>query len=1452
MEGDATFMHKISAKLLALLLITAMLCSMFPVYAHGAQPEAAPQEISKKAEALIEADIWDKIDSFEKDNIIETKNNPITAADYAELSDEIEALVKQSDTYVEGTINRNGDFFTWETTEGIVCGYSPELRYKTRNLSEIGCDEIEVENYATKAAPGDKDVFLIAPYYGYDSSFTDQYKNEASSIAKATGGQYTLYQGTNATISNIASAMQNGGVVIFDSHGITDYSSGDDYVSRANSSYLCLKTSTGITSSDMSAVSGTYGTYYHAFNGGSSTYCVDGTAIKNHMSKSAPGTILWMAICLGMATSGLCTPMRNAGCEVVYGYSQSVSFTGDYKYETYFWNKMKAGSDVKTAISYMKSQSGSNWDPAYSSYSLSQAQKNYVAFPIVVSDQDTYPGQGKVDAVQTVKSTYKLIDSSGSGNTTEPTTQPTTAPSDEESYTFNLITSASNLTAGDYIILAAANGSYAGNYSYYALTTTQDSSYSTMQGSGLSFSSLPSALTCGESSLDAFVFTLTGSTSGLTLKSSKGSLNGGSDSNGVYLYYNTATTWSATYNSSSKGFQLKTGSVYMALRDDLSTMGSNNAPMFATSSSAGTTVMHMYKKEGSGTTTCSHSNTSTSTTPATCTTAGEKVVTCKDCGIVVSTTVIPATGHNISYTSNGDGTHALYCSNCNGTGTGECTYNSSNICTYCGHNNSSGSTDTETDRYELVTSASSLTSGEYLILATASGTYAGSYSHYVMTTAKSSGYKAMESQGLSFSSLPTALTLDVASASDYVWILSGNANGFTAKTSAGTYLNSVASSTALNLGSSATTWAAAYNSSSKGFALSSNSRYAALRDDLETVGDNGTCLFTTVPSTSYNVYLHLYKKVGESTVCTHSNTSTATTPATCTTAGEKVVTCKDCGLTLSTTAIPATGHTAKTTTTPATCTEAGKTVESCTTCGTTIKTTTIPATGHPSKTTTTAATCTTAGKTVESCTTCGATIKTTTIPATGHSTTTTTTPATCIVDGKTVETCVTCNAVVKTTAIPATGHTVVTTTTPATCTAPGKTVDTCTTCGATVSTATIPATGHTVKTTTVAPTCTASGKTTESCAVCGETIRVLTTAALGHDYTYTSNNNGTHTARCSRCARTESGNCVLTDNTCSSCGYVAKPEPEAMNVKINHTLNLASDISVNYAVATTQLAGYENFYIECKVPTYKNGEQVGTTTMILEPVLNGNYYYFTMDGLTAVQIGDSTESVLHAFKDGKEYVSEPDVYSVATYAYNQLAKGNASQSLKTLCAELLRYGAKVQLYKGYRTDSLADAAMTAEQTALLADLDSVTFGQNNETLDDLVAPAVTWAGKSLILDTKVTLRMVADLSEYAGKAEDLAVRVTYTNLEGNVVTVTVTDATVYNASKNYYAFDFSGLRAAELRTVLSAAVYAGDVRVSPTMEYSMDSYGNGRNGTLLTLCQALVAYADSARDYFAK
>lgn len=209
------------------------------------------------------------------------------------------AIVEVSENYVEGSLKRNGDSFTWMTDEGIACHYSPKLRDQRRSgqvnetYSEANDSFVETISYEVKGgSPSSKDVYLIEPYYGIDSSFTTQYQTEAKELASALGGTYTLYKTTNATIDNVANALMNGAIVIFDSHGSTDYANGNDYTSGATTSYLCLQSGTGITTADYTDNHA----YYAGSNGSMKYYEVDGTAIANHMTKSAPNSLLWMAI----------------------------------------------------------------------------------------------------------------------------------------------------------------------------------------------------------------------------------------------------------------------------------------------------------------------------------------------------------------------------------------------------------------------------------------------------------------------------------------------------------------------------------------------------------------------------------------------------------------------------------------------------------------------------------------------------------------------------------------------------------------------------------------------------------------------------------------------------------------------------------------------------------------------------------------------------------------------------------------------------------------------------------------------------------------------------------------------------------------------------------------------------------------------------------------------------
>ncbi len=310
------------------------------------------------------------------------------------------------------------------------------------------------------------------------------------------------------------------------------------------------------------------------------------------------------------------------------------------------------------------------------------------------------------------------------------------------------------------------------------------------------------------------------------------------------------------------------------------------------------------------------------------------------------------------------------------------------------------------------------------------------------------------------------------------------------------------------------------------------------------------------------------------------------------------------------------------------------------------------------------------------------------------------------------------------------------------------------------------------------------------------------------------------------------------------------PEPDE-SIVIYHSLNLASDISINYMVNAELLGDYDSCSMETIVPIYEGDLWMGYQTFTLSPVLNGNYYYFTLDGLLAIQMNDVVEATLYLQKNGVEYASQTDFYSIATYAYSQLGKEGVSTELKRICADLLQYGAKAQIFKGYRTDALADEAMTQEQKAYLTDLNTVTFNNFSATLDDIQDPVISWVGKALSLESKVVVRFIADASAFTGEWSNVSLRVTYIDSEGETVVAESREFSEVNQGQ-WIAFEFSELRAADLRSLLSVAVYEGNMRISPTVQYSVDSYCNGKTGTLGELCRAMIAYSDSALAFFAK
>ena len=362
--------RKLTAVLLALIMAFAVLpAAAFAESIEGIAGEAAAMRKLDNA--------WAALDAAEADALAQgmSRTEVINAVYNAALN----LNTVDKDSFSDFT--KDGFYFT---VDGMYCAYN----YRLRNELNTDCAPVKEGVVLSKGSGKTEnlkdaesaDVFLIAPYYGHDSSFTDQYKREAQSVADATGGDYLLIQSTAATGPAIAENFPNKGVVFFDSHGTQD----------GTSSYLCLTTSSGITQED-------YNNGWAVYAG--SAAFIDGRYIEHHTPAPLSNCLVWMAICEGMARQGEGTTgaaLLRAGAGVVYGYSQSVTFAGDYVYEETFWNLMKDFENPATvaeAFAQMVEEHGI-CDPYGDAY------------PIVMSDVDAFPANA--DSAQTVNSTWKL------------------------------------------------------------------------------------------------------------------------------------------------------------------------------------------------------------------------------------------------------------------------------------------------------------------------------------------------------------------------------------------------------------------------------------------------------------------------------------------------------------------------------------------------------------------------------------------------------------------------------------------------------------------------------------------------------------------------------------------------------------------------------------------------------------------------------------------------------------------------------------------------------------------------------------------------------------------------------------------------------------------------------------------------------------------------------------
>lgn len=302
--------------------------------------------------------------------------------------------------------------------------------------------------------------------------------------------------------------------------------------------------------------------------------------------------------------------------------------------------------------------------------------------------------------------------------------------------------------------------------------------------------------------------------------------------------------------------------------------------------------------------------------------------------------------------------------------------------------------------------------------------------------------------------------------------------------------------------------------------------------------------------------------------------------------------------------------------------------------------------------------------------------------------------------------------------VPATGkHTagepVVENNVPATCTAQGHydTVVYCSVCGEEISreTVNVPTIAHTVvEDPAVAATCTATGLTAGShCSVCNTVLEAQTVVpALGHDFvTYTSNGNGTHTAKCTRCDATDTQDCNTNgnDGACSVCGYKATPtepvvDPNLANIIVSQRASVDNKIGIFFSIQfkNPNKSGYEwsfddfNFIVSKKLldsKTYsytgETQEEVFSTSRYDQAFSSVKAYRFTYNKVGLYEMGSELTYTVKLFTGGvctAQYTWEPT--SLTEALTNYYLQQGAGTTLRNALADILNLGEACRQYFG--------------------------------------------------------------------------------------------------------------------------------------------------------------------------
>ncbi|MBQ9783893.1 MAG: endonuclease [Clostridia bacterium] len=285
------------------------------------------------------------------------------------------------------------------------------------------------------------------------------------------------------------------------------------------------------------------------------------------------------------------------------------------------------------------------------------------------------------------------------------------------------------------------------------------------------------------------------------------------------------------------------------------------------------------------------------------------------------------------------------------------------------------------------------------------------------------------------------------------------------------------------------------------------------------------------------------------------------------------------------------------------------------------------------------------------------------------------------------------------------------------------------------------------------------------------------------------------------------------------------------------SMTVGSTLAMNYYVS-----GYEEDVDYTMVFTV-NGKE---SARVMGVEANG-YLVFTFTNIPPQCMGDNISAALYS-GENELPVAVKEEYSVKAYAASLMAKYSDNEELMDLLADMLRYGAAAQLYRGYKTDALVTNGLNPDaygSDALPTEEDNVRSLQVSDSTAQS-AHGFTAVGVRFDYDNKIYVKF---------KTDDLsAVSLT---VNGTVVTG-LTDRVV-SAGDGVYVFYTDGILATAFDRTYTFALSVNGTPLQ-TLTYSVNTYAYVKCDDTATedastlsplaeLVRALYRYGLSAKAY---